>query len=334
MESKTENEALDGVRTRDETVGFSPEEMITCGSCGKRNPPNRVACLYCAAVLDVPENVRGNLKFRKLESWEKGYNIVIIPDGTTSPEIASAVIADLFSVEDVLISGIFQRGRPFPAARLESDNYAQFVTADLVSRGIKSTTVPDSELADDRPPVRLRGIDFDGDELMLHPFNSDQAIRIPSVDIKLIVTGAILESRTETTHRRKSGKNEALDEFQSSNHEPLIDLYTKGDKGGLRIRSGGFDFSCLSTGKTILAAENLKRLVSKLVSIAPEVRVIDDYIQIRRVLDMVWEPETRRESQGVQRTGMGKISMSNVSTRNNLQQFTKYSRLQRHFYAK
>lgn len=331
MDSKTEKEVLNGVRTREESIGFSLEEMMTCGSCGKKNSPNRVACLYCAEILDVPDTVRGNLKFRQLESWEKGCNIVIIPDGTTSPEVASRAIANLFSVEAEHIARIFQRGRPFPAARLESDNHAQYVTADLTSRGIRSTTVHDSELANDRPPIRLRGIEFDGDVLILLPINSDQKTRIRGADIELIVTGAILESKTETTHRRKSGKNEALDEFQSSNHEPLIDFYTNGDKGGHRIRSSGFDFSCLSTDKTILAAENLKRLVSKLVSFAPGVRVIDDYCQVRRVLDTIWEPETRKESQGVYRSGMGKINMSNVLTSNNLQQFTKYSRLQRHF---
>jgi hypothetical protein len=316
---------------QEDKIRFRPDEMIECGSCGKRNSPNRVACLYCAAILDLPERVHGNLKFRRLESWEKGFNIVIIPDVMTAPETAAATIAELLSVDAEPAARFLKGKRPFPVARLESNRHARSVNESLTARGIRSVTVTDQELADDRPPLRLRGIEFGDCELILFPLNTGGELRIRTDDVELMVSGVILESKTETTHRRRSGKNEALDEFQSSSHEPLIDLYTKNYKEGFRIRSGGFDFSSLAAEKTVLAAENLKRFVSKLVSLAPDAMVIDDYLSVRRALDVVWEPEIRKDTQGVQRSGLGKFNVNNVSIYSNLQQFTKYSRLQRHF---
>lgn len=330
MDSRVDDGSIAGMPNWDESKGFGPEEMIACGSCDKRNPPNRVACLYCAAPLSLPAGLHGNLKFRKLESWEQGFNVVIVPEGNMASEIVAGIIAEMFSFDAGSAAGIIERGRPFPAARLESELHAQSVNDSLAKRGIKSMTLSDVEL--DGAPLRLRGIEFKDGGLSLLPFNSEKVLKVSAAEIELIVVGAIFESRTETTHRRKSGKKEPFEEIQSSSDEPLIDLYTSGSRNGYRVRSGGFDFSCLGSDKSILAAENLNRLVSKLVNIAPGVRIMKDYLPSRRVLNLVWEPESRTDSHGVQRSGLGRIDMSNVSTSNNLLQFTKYSRLQRYFY--
>lgn len=319
------------MQIRAENIGYNKEEMTACGRCGKRNPPNRVVCLYCAVVLDVPDDgLHGNLKYRKLENWERGYNIVIVPHEGLSVETAATRIGELFSLETETVINILERRKPFPIARLESDRHAETIIKKLEACGVKSICIPDAELANDQPPIRLRGIEFNDGELILHLFNSDQDINLPASDLRLIVSGAVLESKIEITHRRKSGKNEALDEVQSSNHESLIDLYTYRDRTGYRIRSGGFDFACLGVDKTILAAENLTRLISRLSNFALNIIVVDDYLSIRKELSLVWEPEIRKDSQGIQRSGMGKVNIANVATSSNLQQFTKYSRLQRY----
>jgi hypothetical protein len=44
----------------------------------------------------------------------------------------------------------------------------------------------------------------------------------------------------------------------------------------------------------------------------------------------VWDVDERTESLGIKRSGFAKKDLASVTTRSNLLQFTKYSRLQRH----
>ena len=330
MDSKIDDGSTAGIANRTENIGFRPEEMIACGACGKANPPNRLACLYCAGQLNAPVAAKVQLKLRQLENWEKGYNLIIIPRSTVLPENAITEISSLLSFDADSIGALYERGDPFPAARLETVRHTEVAEAKLAELGVDSLTVSDEELAAERPPVRLRAIEFTDDALILIPFNPGPEIEVLAADLRLIVTGAIFESKTETTKRRKSGKYKSVDEIQTSNDQPVIDFYTNVDRIGYRIRSGGFDFSCLDSEKTILAAENVNRLVSKLAGIAPAAKLVVDYLSRQMELSLVWEPETGKHSHGVQRTGLGQINVSNVASSNNLQQFTKYSRLQRH----
>jgi hypothetical protein len=179
-------------------------------------------------------------------------------------------------------------------------------------------------------PKRLRGLEFDNDKILLILFNNDEVEEISTEDLILIVSGAIFQKAVEATEARKKGESKILDATETASDESLIDIYTKNNPNGYRILTKGFDFSCLGAEKGILARENIKKLVAKLQTAAPNAKLIDDYLALRNILGEVWEIEQRKDSQGLTRQRFGKFDLSNVSTSNNLQQFTKYSRLQRH----
>ena len=78
----------------------------------------------------------------------------------------------------------------------------------------------------------------------------------------------------------------------------------------------------------MFAAENVRRLARLLAERAPNARLVEDYNSCRRLLDGIWEPEVRKESHGVQRTGFGRVEMNMAVVTSNQRQFTKFSRLQ------
>src|SRR2546423_14664671 len=62
-----------------ENIAFDRQEMIACDGCGRLNPPNRLKCMYCAAELAISvKDAAGVMPiFRKLEIWERGYNLIV-----------------------------------------------------------------------------------------------------------------------------------------------------------------------------------------------------------------------------------------------------------------
>jgi hypothetical protein len=61
-----------------EDIAYKPAELVTCGGCGRTNPPNRLHCLYCAHQLEIAPEIAASaaLNLRKLEPWERGFNLV------------------------------------------------------------------------------------------------------------------------------------------------------------------------------------------------------------------------------------------------------------------
>ena len=80
----------------------------------------------------------------------------------------------------------------------------------------------------------------------------------------------------------------------------------------------------------MLAKDNIVKLVEKLRRFAPNAKYVDSYLPNHNLLANVWEVEQKTDSQGLRRQGFGKFNLGNVTTVNNLSQFTKYSRLQWH----
>jgi hypothetical protein len=194
---------------------------------------------------------------------------------------------------------------------------------------VETLIVRDESLNVEKLARRLRGLEFYDDKIILILFNQDEILEISNNDLALIVTGAIFERKVEATQKRvKKGESKILQTSETASDEFLIDIYSRGDVTGYRIFAKGFDFSCLEAEKEILAVKNLKKLAQKLVATAPDAKFVDDYLQVRESLGNVWEVEERTDSQGMKREGFGKFNLGNVTTINNLSQFTKYSRLQ------
>lgn len=329
-ENKNRENWLKDLPIQAENIAFKAEEMILCEKCRRTNPPNRLKCFYCATDLKL-SNERAELVkpvLRKLEMWEKGFNLIIQPDSTNFGEINAAEIAKNTGFESEIVQKIVEAKKKVPLARVESEKEAEIVRKILQKNGLETKIVSDESLGLDKFHRRLRGMEFSVDKLILILFNQDEIIEIPREDLVLIVTGAIFERKTEAVEKRKKGESKILDATETASDEMLIDIYSRNDAVGFRILSKGFDFSCLETEKTMLATENMKRLAAKLQEFSPNAKIVSDYLSVREILGNIWEVETRKDSLGLKRHSFGKFDLANVSSSNNLQQFTRFSRLQ------
>ncbi len=322
-------EWLDGMPIQTENIAFKADEMIACTKCGKMNPPNRASCLYCAKSIDLPEERKrqARLNLRPLENWEKGHNIVFLPPADR-PDAAS--IATYLSIDPELLEQVLAATTPLPMARLESESEALIAIQQLERFGLKASVVADEALHVEQFPTRLREIEFFDGSMIVRAFNTGEQTEIGRDELVLIVMGSVTESKTETVEKRKKKETKLLQESATAFDESLIDIYSSSDKTGFRIPSKGFDFSCLGDEKGLVAAVNIERLKTALLRFSPKAKLVDEYAANMNTLSTIWEIERQKDFQGMRRTGFGKSGFANVERTNNLAQFTKYSRLQRH----
>lgn len=315
-----------------ENIGFRAEEMLQCAKCARTNPPTRRKCFYCGAELEIsaPQSQFLKPNVRTFDSWEKAFNLILSSTVTDFDEAQTAEIAAGLKIEKELLRKIIESGKSLPVARVESEKEAEIGRSFLRQFGIDSIILSDETMNLEKPTRRLRRIEFEEGKLILILFNRDEIVEIAGEDLALIVTGAIYERKIEATEKRgRNGENKILETTETASDESLIDIYSRLDETGFRIMATGFDFSCLASEKGILANENLKKLAVKLALIAPNVKVVKDYLLIRELLGKIWEVEQKTDSQGLKRESFRKFNFGNLTTVNNLSQFTKYSRLQR-----
>lgn len=316
-----------------ENIAFKPEEMIACAKCGRKNPPNRLKCLYCGGELEITESQSRFFKpnLRKLESWEKGFNVIFLPNADNFDEAKLSAAAGLLKLEAEAVKRLLAAADSLPLARTESEKEAEILRARLEDFGLESLILSDETLAVEKPAQRLRGIEFFDDKLILILFNRDEVVEIASENLALLVSGAVFERKIEATEKyNKKGENKILDTSETASDESLIDIYSRFDSIGYRIYAKGFDFSSLEAEKELLAKDNIKKLLNKLREFASGAKFVDSYLQNRSNLTGIWEVEEKTDSRGLKREGFGKFNLENLTTVNNLAQFTKYSRLQWH----
>lgn len=337
MENTRENkffeETASDLPVQAENIAYDFDEMIECGRCKRASPPNRLKCLYCGAQLEFSDAQSGLVKpvLRKLEAWEKGFNLIYLPDETTAVEDHhTKEIGRMTRIETETLQKIFEARKPLPLARAETEKEAEIVRQRFDENGIKTVILSDEKLAAENSPVRLRGMGIVGDTIYLVAFNTDDVFQMKSDDLMLIVTGAVFQKRVESKEKRsKKGENTLLSATETATDEKLFDIYFRNDETGFRIAQKGFDFSCLDDKKGMFAAENIERLVKKLKSFAPDAKLVEDYLPNRASVVNVWDVTERKDSKGLVRETFGKFNISNATIVSNLEQFTKYSRMQR-----
>lgn len=311
--------------------GFKPEQMLICPKCSRLSPPNRLKCFYCSAELPVADLQLIMPNLRKLELWEKGFNVILLPDNSVPAEEMIADISRFLKIESEDLQKILSIRKPLPVVRSESEREAEIIAGRLRELNIESLILNDEKLKVETPARRLRGIEFRDDKLILILFNSGAAVKIPKDNLSLIVSGAMIVRKIESIENyKRKDENKILETTEISNDEVLIDIYDRADLIGYRIESKGFDFSCLGGEKQLLAKENIKKLSETLRGFAHEAKFDDDYKRVRAELSLIWEVGQSRDSKGVQKKGFGKVNLESVTTVDNLSQFTKYSRLQWH----
>jgi len=332
MENNEENRnSTSDLPVQTENIAYDSAEMIACEKCRRTNPPNRLKCLYCGAQLEFSDAQTEFIRpvLRKLESWERGFNLIYIPDDSAKIDGQKIKeISRITRIETEALQKFFDAQKPLPLARPESEKEAEIVKRRFAEIGIKTVLMSDEKLAVETAPTRLRGLEFSDDKIYPVTFNTDEVLAMNREDLELIVVGSIFQKRVESTEKRnKKGENTLVGASEIATDEKIVDLYFRGNENGFRIAQKGFDFSALEEEKGLLASENIERLAKKLKSFAPDAKLIEDYLPNRAVIGLVWEIAERKDSKGLVRENFGKFNLGNVTTVSNLEQFTKYSRM-------
>ena len=313
---------------------FAPDQMVRCDECLRANPPTRVNCLYCGAVLPHDETTVALKKpaLRPLEKWEQGYNNILLPP------VANLTAADLVEASDLLrlraedLGRILASATSLPLARAATIDEAQLVQRRLSGLGINSSIMPDAEPGTDAAGiVKVRALEID--EAGIYAYQSPEApfVELSWPDFTLLVVGRLIVKRVELKERKGArAENSILDSSEFVTDETVADFYTLKQMMPFRIAANSFDFSCLGPKKGLLAGENISRLLQLFREHAPNVEYDDSFNSVRKILEPVWPSEQQNESSGWRRDWPGKYSIGSVTELNNEMQFSRYSRLRRH----
>lgn len=308
---------------------FSQHEMVACETCQRANPPTRTSCLYCGAALPITDAAATLIKptLRPLESWEQGFNAILLPGEYDSSELILKKVSDLLrlDVEDVKVA--LASGCALPLARCASHEEATLVRTRISDLGLSVLIVADGDL-DSCPPRRVRTFDLTDDALVVHPTGHDGVQSIPWRDITLMVTGRRIVRRLEVAERpdKKRGK-EVVDSRELSTDAERLDLYSSHDDRAWRVAADNFDFSCLGEVKALMASKNFQTLTDVLRERAQIADYDDSYFRVRQSLSLVWPLEQRTESMGLSKPRMWRVNTGAATTSDNEMQFTRYSRL-------
>jgi hypothetical protein len=264
---------------------------------------------------------------RPLESWEQGFNSILLPGEYEPSELTLKTMSDLLRLDIEDVKAAIGSGHALPLARCASLDEATLVQTRLGELGIKTLIIADNDL-DSLPPVRIRAIDLAEDSITVYPTGRDGTQSIPWEDISLMVVGRRIVRRLEVAERpdKKRGK-EVVDSRELSTDAERLDLYTKKTQSAWRIAADNFDFSCLSEMKSLMSSRNFQTLTNVLRERARFAQYDDSYRGVRQSLSLVWPLEQRSESTGLQKARMGRLNTGTATTSDNDMQFTRYSRM-------
>jgi len=325
-------DALRDLPLMEDDPRFSSEQMIACTTCLRSNPPNRASCLYCGKPLesDSIDTSIAKINYQSPEPWEDGFSLVYAGVGELAAETISSA-AKLLQIEKEFLQNLLAIGAPVPLIYLRSLPDAGLLASRLSECRFDCAIVGDDLLLPRIPPTRIRSAQFSDDGIILEDFNTGEFGRLDLSDSVLIVVGALVKTSTEVSGKLGRKAIKKADESLAFADESVIDLYPRSDVYGFRIRSAGFDFSCLGDRMRPLATENVNELVSVLRSRIPSVVFVDAFRVAVPLISSVWPIDEIKQSSQISRSTFGGVRKKTLTILDNTSQFSKFSRLQRHF---
>ena len=312
-------------------ASFSPEQMVRCEECLRANPPTRVNCLYCAAILPTDETTIHLQKpsLRPLEKWEQGYNNILWPPPANVSEPGLSEAAALLRLATADLARILALKMQLPVARAATLEEALLVQRRLTDLGIRTRIVPDAELgAEETPSTRVRAIEFEDTGIRAFRTSETAAHHIQWSDFELLVAGRLITRRFELQEQNRARSEASIvDASEFFADEPVFELHTKTLNLPCRFSANSFDFSCLGKKKTLMAGENLTILLNRFYENAPRAERDESYNLVRKVLEVVWPSHQQHESSGWRRERPGKYTVGSAIETSNERQFSRYSRL-------
>jgi len=228
------------------------------------------------------------------------------------------------------LSRVLALREPLPAIRSATVEEASEITEALRALGIESTTVPSHELYLEESSKKICALDFSDEALTATLVGNNARLAAGWDELTLLVTGRLVLSRIEVEERRRRGRKQTVNSRHLSADESVLDVYLATSEINWRIRASNFDFSCLGSAKSITTFENFKALMNVLRERAIKAQFDDSYAQARSALEIVWPLEPQTKIGDWRRSGAGKFDTATVTTTDNEDQFTRYSRL-RHY---
>lgn len=318
---------VDGIPLMTEQIAFKSGELVDCPKCRKQNPPNRPKCLYCGAVLDLADEIAAGLplQIEPAETWEPGVDIVVVAFG---PDVSSDGSSSVIAGDRELISAALACEPPFPLARVreaDSDLLARRLT--LSGLEVRSLTSPPAGGVP--APKRLRTIELADRAAVLRSFNNaGETFSFAWPEIRLAVLGTITETSSEARIKRTRKETKHVDERVTGNDHDVLDIYAGDALAGFRIVPHGFDFSALGDRKSLLAAENMRTLLSTLMERSPNLLADRSFGRKSQIIEKAWPSIAQNTSKGIYRSGL-RVERGVGELISNADQFNRYSRMMR-----
>jgi hypothetical protein len=255
-------------------------------------------------------------------------NVVAVPARSDGSEV-SAETARLLNLAPPELNSLLS-ARVAPLYATTATEQAQAISDKLRSLGVEPLTISDAQLNLAEPPKQIGALAMNNDALTGSVRRAGERVSVPWSDVVLIVLGRLYFTTIEVEQKRDKSK-QVLDERQLTSDEAVLDIYSRADETGWRIRAGRFDFSCLGAEKKPVAFQNFRALADVLRRNGPHAVCDDSYVRIRVALNKVWPLEPRAGATERRRTLAGTIDATATVIDNELQ-FTRYSRLLRLFH--
>ncbi len=198
----------DGPNSTSGLQPFARDQMVACDECLRSNPPTRVNCIYCGALLPLNETTVNLQKptLRRLEKWELGYNNFLLPPAKPADNLPEAELADAASILKLSptdLAGIIASGLSLPLARTATLEESSLVQRLLREFGIETRIIADEELGvNETGPTRIRAIEFDDAGLSAVQTSESPAVTIAWPDLILIVGGRLISTRVELKEQK------------------------------------------------------------------------------------------------------------------------------------
>jgi hypothetical protein len=333
-ENSNFDEEIDALRDLPVTENdprFASEEMITCGTCSRSSPPNRTSCLYCGNQFDA-NSVRtdiAKISYQTPEAWEDGFSLVYAGKRGLSSDVTGPA-TELLQVEPGSLDEILNIDIPIPLIYLRSLPDASLLASRLAEIGFDCAVIGDDLLQAKVLPTRIRSIMFDSDAALFVDFNTSSVTPVRFDETTLFVFGSLIKTSTELSGKLSKRALKATDESHAFSDEAVIDIYPPSDVYGFRIRSSGFDFSCLGARMSRFAGTNITELTSEFRARFASGVFIDAFQSAAPLVTKSWPPDEIKQSNST-RGPLGGVQRQTVTVSDNTDQFTKFSRLQRHF---
>lgn len=251
--------------------------------------------------------------------------MVAVPARSDVSEV-SAKTAKLLNLAPLELNSLLS-AKVAPLYTTTTTGQAQAISDQLRSGGVEPLTISDAQLNLATPPKQIAALAIDHEALTASVRRTGEKVSVPWEDVVLIVLGRLYFATTEIEQKRDKSK-QVLDERQLTSDEAVLDVYSRTDETGWRIRAGSFDFSCLGAEKKPIAFENFRALEDVLRRNSPHAVCDDSYVRVRVALNKVWPLEERAGASERRRTLTREINAT-ATVRDNELQFTRYSRLLR-----